>query len=195
MRREITTGAGQPVETETQIILLRHPRVAASGLCYGRSDVPLAESAPSEIAEALAAAPPLTAVWRSPARRTESLAGALAARDKIAIRIDPRLAELDFGTWEGMAWEAIPRPELDHWAEDPLQRAPPGGEAFVTMLERVASALSAVPAGAAVVSHAGVIRAARMILDGASFEAVFAAPVPYATPLMLRRPRRDAWHT
>jgi alpha-ribazole phosphatase len=34
-----------------------------------------------------------------------------------------------------------------------------------------------------VICHAGPIRAARMILTGASFASVFAEPVPYAAPL------------
>ncbi len=54
-------------------------------------------------------------------------------------------------------------------------------------LARVAEALAETPQGAVVVTHAGPIRAARMILTGAGFAQVFAEPVPHCTPIRMRR--------
>jgi alpha-ribazole phosphatase len=168
-----------------RLVLLRHPRVEAAGLCYGRADPPLAASASAEIEAALAATPPLRAVVSSPSPRAMTLAGALAARDGLAVRPDPRLLELDFGAWEMRAWAAIDRAESDPWAEDPDRRAPPGGETFASLRARVADALAEIADGAAVVAHAGPIRAARMAADGVTLAAAFAEAVPYATPLSL----------
>ncbi|MEO0623050.1 MAG: histidine phosphatase family protein [Pseudomonadota bacterium] len=165
---------------------LRHPRPAVRpGTCYGRLDVAEGQGAAAETAAALTATPVTTLVLASPARRCRRLAERLAARDGVPLRFDPRLLELDFGRWEGRAWDAIPRSESDPWAEDPWHRAPPGGERFADLYDRVAAALDAAPCGTALVCHAGPIRAARMILGGETFEAAFARPVPYATPLEL----------
>lgn len=171
------------------IVMLRHPRpMAPEGLCYGRLDLAPGAAALTEIAHALAATPTAEAVFSSPARRALVLAEALAARDGLPLRSDERLLELDFGTWEGRLWSEIDRAESDHWAEDPAHRAPPGGERFVDLLDRVADILSEVPTGAVIVSHAGPIRAARMLLERQSFDAVFGAPVPYATPIVMPLP-------
>ncbi len=172
------------------MILLRHPATnAAAGVCYGRSEVGLGSWAAAEVAGALAATPRVRRVVASPARRCRSLAAALAERDGLELDVDARLHELDFGAWEGRRWRDIPRAESDAWAADPWRVAPPGGETFAELHQRVAAALDDVEDSAALVTHAGPIRAARMILDGAAFEAVFAEPVPHATPLRLARER------
>lgn len=168
------------------MILIRHPRPdVAPGICYGRLDLGLPPEASDEISGALSALEPACVVVSSPARRCLALAEALAARDGVRVRIDERLHELDFGAWEGIAWDAIDRRASDPWAADPWTVAPPGGETFAALHARVAGALADAPPGAVLVTHAGPIRAARMILGGESFAAVFAAPVPHARPVQL----------
>ncbi|MDT8344829.1 MAG: histidine phosphatase family protein [Thermohalobaculum sp.] len=170
------------------MIFLRHPRPhVAPGVCYGRLDLGLGPRAAAEITAALAATPRAQAVLTSPAGRCRPLAEALAARDGVAAVVEPDLWELDFGTWEGRAWDAIDRAESDPWAADPWRVAPPGGETFAALHARVAGVLARAPAGAVIVTHAGPIRAARMILTGARFGAVFAKRVPYAVPVVLSR--------
>lgn len=170
------------------MIFLRHPRPdAPPGLCYGRMDIAAGPDSAAEIAAALQATPPVRRVLASPARRCRRLAEALAARDGVALEYDDRLWEMDFGGWEGMRWDDIRRADSDAWAGDPWSIAPPGGETFAAVHDRVGAVLArVVPAaapGTAVICHAGPIRAARMILTGASFASVFAEPVPYAAPL------------
>ncbi|MBK0397833.1 histidine phosphatase family protein [Limibaculum sp. M0105] len=170
------------------MIFLRHPRPdVAPGICYGRLDLGLAADAGASIGQALAATPRAEAVLASPAARCRALADALAARDGLTVAIEPGLAELDFGAWEGRAWDDIDRAESDPWAADPWRVAPPGGETFGALHARVGAMLARAPRGAVIVSHAGPIRAARMILAGASFETVFTTPVPYARPIVLSR--------
>jgi alpha-ribazole phosphatase len=132
--------------------------------------------------------PRVARVVASPARRCRGLAEALAGRDGAPLSFDDRLWEMDFGAWEGMRWDAIRRADSDAWAADPWSIAPPGGETFAAVHGRVAAVLDAVAPGTAVVCHAGPIRAARMRLEGLSFAAVFAEPVPYAEPLHLAEP-------
>lgn len=170
------------------MILLRHPVTAAApGLCYGRTDPGLGPEAPAQIARAVAAVDGCSAVVTSPLNRCLALAEPLALALAVDLRQDARLAEMDFGAWEGLQWDAIPRVQSDPWAADPWSVAPPGGETFAMVHARVAAALVDVTAGTVVVTHAGVIRAARMIVEGASFETVFAVPVPYAEPIRLGR--------
>lgn len=153
--------------TGVRLHLIRHPRPAvAEGICYGRTDLGLAEDA---AVAARALAPFLPAgvpLFSSPLARCRQLAVALHA----APRIDERLVEMDFGSWEGQAWAAIGRAELDAWAADPLGFAPPGGESAGMLLERARAFRAGLAAGgideAVVVTHAGMIKAFHGLLDG-----------------------------
>lgn len=179
------------------LTFLRHPKPeVAPGLCYGQLDIPLSAQAEGEIAEALRASPKASVILTSPAQRCMRLAEALAARDGIRIIQDSRLKELSFGKWEGLTWDQIDRAESDPWAEDPWNIAPPEGETFAALTARVREVLEEIleevletaPEGATIVCHAGVIRAAQMILLGEVFDDVFARLVPYATPISMKRP-------
>jgi alpha-ribazole phosphatase len=54
-------------------------------------------------------------------------------------RIDPALAELNFGAWEGRAWSQIDAAEVDAWCNDFAAHAPGGGEALQSLLRRAVS--------------------------------------------------------
>lgn len=142
------------------LTLVRHTRPALSGgVCYGTTDVPLADSFPTEcgaIASSLGAAP---RVITSPLTRCRRLATALADRWGVPLATDPRWQEMDFGAWEGLAWDAVPRAGLDAWAADLLHARPHGGESVAMLLARIRAALPDAD-GAVVVTHAGPIRAA-----------------------------------
>ncbi|MEM6904450.1 MAG: histidine phosphatase family protein [Pseudomonadota bacterium] len=171
------------------MIFLRHPRPeVAPGICYGRTDIPVGPGAPAEIAAALAEIGALDTVLSSPSHRCLRLAEPLARRDGLRLRTDERLMELDFGAWEMRPWDEIPRAESDPWAADPWRIAPPEGESFAALYARVAEAITSLSPRTAIVTHAGPIRAARMILTGRRFDEVFAEPVPYATPIPLVEP-------
>jgi alpha-ribazole phosphatase len=170
------------------VIFLRHPKPdKAAGLCYGRTDLDIGPGGEAEIGRALAATPRVGRVIASPALRCRGLAEGLAARDGVALHFEPRLWELDFGEWEGFPWAEIGRESSDLWAGDPWRNAPPGGETFAQLHARVGEVLAQVAPGTALVSHAGPIRVARMILTGAAFDAVFAEAVPYASPIRFVR--------
>lgn len=144
--------------------LVRHATpLVAPGLCYGRLDVHADAQATQQAALALARALPTRARLRhSPLRRCTQLADAvLALRPDLRSQADARLQEMDFGAWEGVPWDGVPRAELDAWARDLHGYAPGGGESLAAMLARVQSALQeSEPADADQVwiSHAGVAR-------------------------------------
>lgn len=145
--------------------MIRHtaPDVAP-GVCYGRLDVALRPSRGDAFDPIVAKLPDLEAVWTSPLARCRSLAERIAGPNRKTPRVDPRWSELDFGRWEGKSWSEIDRKESDPWAHDYWNVAPPGGETYRRLYDRVAEALGNLTAQpvqrVAVVSHAGPIRAA-----------------------------------
>lgn len=135
--------------------LIRHPPPSiAPGICYGRLDVS-AEIPAAAIAALRAQLPSGLPVYSSPLRRCLDLAHRLHP----APVVDARLAEMDFGAWEGRSWDAIPRAELDAWAADIAGYAPPGGESPLQLQARVLDFVAGLSVPEAVlVTHAGVIR-------------------------------------
>ncbi len=170
------------------MIFLRHPTTdAGPDVCYGQLDVGLGSTARAEMDAALTAIGPVERIHASDLSRCRILAERFAARDGVRPVFDTRLREYGFGAWEGRRWSAIPRSESDPWTRDLWAVATPGGETFRALHTRVTAAIGDIPAGSLVVAHAGVIRAARMILTGASFETVFAEKVPHCQPITFDR--------
>ena len=163
-----------------RLILMRHPPVVEGrGLCYGRLD--LAADAQA-LPDSLAALAPYQQwpVYSSPARRCRQLAEAFHS----APHIWPDLQELDFGCWEGLRWDDVPRPELDAWAADIWHYRPGGGESAHMLLARWHSSLARWRVSgverAVVVSHAGVIRMALAESGLIAEEMRWNAPIEYA---------------
>ncbi|KQM71333.1 histidine phosphatase family protein [Xylophilus sp. Leaf220] len=157
----------------TRLWLVRHAvPLLAPGICYGRTDVPADPVATDRAAEALAAVLPAgSRVARSPLQRCAALAEALhRLRPDLPSTPDPRLAEMDFGDWEGHAWDALGAERLDAWTADFAHHAPGGGESVAGFMARVARAFDELPhAGEADVvwiAHAGVARAAQLLAAG-----------------------------
>lgn len=141
-----------------RIHLVRHPRPAVdSGVCYGQTDLGLAESPVAAAARLRTVLPVDCRVISSPLQRCLQLAQALSA----AAETDVRLLEMNFGDWEGRRWDDIPRQDLDAWAAAPFDHAPPGGESAMAMAARViAFAADLAPAGQelVLVGHQGPLR-------------------------------------
>ena len=170
------------------LIFYRHPTPdAARGLCYGRLDLEIGPTGPDEIARACQTAPNVAQMISSPARRAQALAQPLATAANAVLTTDPRLWEMDMGCWEGRLWSEIDRNESDPWAKDALNLATPDGEAFVDVIARVKTVIDEIDSPTCIVAHAGPIRAAQMLLTGASFDDVFAVQVPFAEPVILKK--------
>ena len=78
----------------------------------------------------------------------------------------PALAEMDFGDWDGRAWQHIAQAEVDAWCADFLQHAPGGGESLQRFFERVAG-WPVPPGPVLIVGHAGWMQARRWLDGGA----------------------------
>jgi alpha-ribazole phosphatase len=152
--------------------LARHALpVVAEGLCYGASDVPADARATCEAAQALAETLPTSlAVSCSPLQRCVQLAEALhGLRADLDYRCDARIAEMDFGNWEGRRWSDIAKEEFDRWTADFAHHGCGGGESVAQMMARTAAALAHAReegADALWITHAGVIRAVGLLAAG-----------------------------
>jgi alpha-ribazole phosphatase len=153
--------------------LQRHaPVVAASGLCYGATNLEAHAQGTLDAAQRIAPLLPAGLVLRSsPLRRCAELADAIVAlRPDLSVQHDARLAEMDFGAWEGRPWADIPRDDFEAWTID-FADAPAGvrGESVRGFMRRVAEAHDEWRAGqgdALWVTHAGVLRAVTLLQRG-----------------------------
>jgi alpha-ribazole phosphatase len=152
--------------------LVRHAQpLVASGICYGRLDVAADAVATAQCARALAAQLPSgTRVVSSPLQRCEQLAAALRGlRPDLAYKTEPRLQEMDFGLWEGLAWQAIAPAELAAWTDDFAGYAVGhSGESVRGFMARVGAVFDGLQGAADTlwITHAGVIRAVDLLARG-----------------------------
>ena len=146
------------------LTLVRHTRpLVPDGVCYGATDLDVASTFEAEAARVVDALPPAGELLTSPLRRCRRLAEYIGAARNLVPEVDERLREMDFGSWEGMAWDDIPRAELDAWAGDFLHARPHGGENVLMLRERTWAAIGDYRRSGAshiVVTHAGIIKAA-----------------------------------
>lgn len=145
----------------------RHARAdAARGYCIGRTDVPVdprrARRLAHRIREFARRHQLPRIVVTSPLLRSRA-SGEWLARWGWEHRIDARLTEIDFGSWDGHAWSEVPRMEFDAWCADFDRYAPGGGENVAAVLERVRS----FDPGAAriVITHGGWLSAVIWLRD------------------------------
>ncbi len=154
-----------------QLWLIRHaPVIAPAGLCYGASDYPAeAEATQAAAQQAARLLPQGCQLYSSPLQRCTALAQALLALrpDLQPLHLEPRLAEMNFGQWEGVAWDAIPRAAFDAWMADFGPHRFGGAESTQDFIARVADFMQAQKKAMnglktkqiACICHAGTIRA------------------------------------
>jgi alpha-ribazole phosphatase len=171
-----------------RLIAVRHAPVHSSGICYGRLDVPIGPF-DGAIDGIVARTRGADRVVTSPSTRCRALAEAIAAALGLSLAIDERLTELDFGTWEGRSWEDIERTEPANFANfmnNWLTAAPPGGETVAALERRVASALTEASSRVDTplfITHAGVVRALRVLVNGDPWREAMLAAVPHLEPI------------
>jgi ribonuclease H / adenosylcobalamin/alpha-ribazole phosphatase len=160
-----TAARDEPAVT----LLLRHGQTPMSvqKRYAGRSDVPLTDAG---VAQAAAAAKRLAsagiaAIVASPLQRTVQTAEQVAAVTGLPVVTEDGFRETDFGAWEGLTFAEVRErwpSEMTAWLAGP-EVAPPGGESFAEVSERVTAALHRVLAGRTgqrilVVSHVTPIK-------------------------------------
>ncbi|THJ32613.1 phosphoglycerate kinase [Lampropedia aestuarii] len=165
---------------------MRHPRVVLPApLCYGASDVPVDEEHAQQCALLLAQQLPANCqVITSERQRTQTVARQLQALrpDLPEWHVDARLNEMDFGCWEMVPWQQIPRTQLDAWNAEFSNYLFGGQESVAHLAARAQAACQAFEqqaqqSGQSIlcITHAGIINAVQYVLQNP------AAPIPRAS--------------
>lgn len=152
-----------------RLYLVRHGAAEnAAGRCIGHCDLALSTAGAAAIGRvAMHLTPTPDRVIASDLIRARASASLLAAPWKRAVTTDPRLREMHFGDWDGLAWTEIERRDPDRlaaWMADWVHVRAPGGESFEDVVARVQTWFTELQASAenetvVVVAHAGAIRA------------------------------------
>ncbi len=98
--------------------------------------------------------------------------------------------EMNFGAWEGLSWNEIPRDALDLWAADVLGFTPPGGESGADLVARVSAFHRDIVArgeACVVVAHGGPLKVLRPLLTGAKVD-LLAPSMPIGGVEMITAP-------
>lgn len=148
-----------------ELTFWRHPKpIGAEGRCIGRTDLGVDRRKSKRLAHRIRAQARRRATPRlvltSPLRRSADVGRWLEAWGWTH-RIDPRLAELDFGDWDGRTWSEIAPDELEAWTSSFAAYRPGGGESVGMLIERCRNfvAEQAPESSLCVVTHAGWISA------------------------------------
>lgn len=172
-----------------KVTFVRHtaPRVPR-GTCYGRTDVPLAETFLKEVIEVRnkLEGKCFDYVLTSPSSRCYRLAMCCGYKGAI---LDGRLMEMNFGEWEMKRYDEITDPRLHMWYDDYFNVAATGGESFVEQGVRVRASLDELKErgfeNVLIFTHGGVILQAMLIAGVATRENLFDHLPPYGSVLEL----------
>ncbi len=176
---------------------IRHAPVNSGGRIYGQGDLP-ADVSDLAAFRGLAGLLPADPLWVvTPLQRTLQTAQAIAEHrdDPLEPLVEPLLMEQHFGDWQGLSHAELAERRDGDWHRfwlAPADEAPPGGESFVQVVERVDQAvqrLSAEHAGRHIVAvaHGGTIRAALALALGLHPERALALTVDNCSLTRLER--------
>ncbi|HYB01777.1 MAG TPA: histidine phosphatase family protein [Ktedonobacteraceae bacterium] len=204
----------------TRLYLIRHGETLANReyRYIGTRDDPLStlgEVQAHQLAGALSELP-IMAVYSSPLQRTYQTALPIAARHNLEVQRIDDLRECDFGRWEGLSRaEVLARSPEDRqryleW-EHNTSVAPPGGESFEALQQRVVAVVenlahSHPDQSIVLVSHVGPIKvllgaalgapltsAFRIFLDPATISVVDWRDATYATIRLVNSHAHLGW--
>lgn len=157
------------------LVLVRHgqTQVNAEGRLQGRLDVPLTDLGRRQAAALATAVATPGRVVSSPLQRARETAAVFG----VAVDVDDRWVEMDYGEYDGRPFGEVPVELWKRWRTDPSY-CPPGGESLAAVGARVRAACADLTAEAAehdvvVVSHVSPIKAAVAWALGVGDEAVW----------------------
>lgn len=148
-----------------EVYLIRHtaPQIEKD-VCYGQTDIPLAETFRADSKKVLKCLPDkIDVVYSSPLNRCMQFAALVKSNQKVIQ--DKRLMEMNFGSWEMKKWDTIDQKILSKWMKDFVNEKAPGGECFTVLNQRVKTffnekinSFNNEKNAIAIITHAGVIR-------------------------------------
>jgi probable phosphoglycerate mutase len=169
----------------------------AVGRYQGQTDIPLNDKGRSQAArngKALGAIPGVTGMdfVASPLGRTRETMEIVRRELTLPLadyRLDARLKEVHYGTWEGTLWtdlQSIDPEGLAARKRDPWNWRPVDGESYADVADRAGAWLAEVDRDTVVVSHGGVSRILRRLILGLAPQEVPFLEVPQDRILILR---------
>lgn len=156
------------------------------GICYGQTDVPLADSFPEEAEEVKKKLSnyKIDASYTSPLTRCRRLADFCGFPNAIP---DARLMEMNFGEWEMKRYDEISDPRLQLWYDDYLNTPATGGESAMMQRDRFKDFLDSLDFSEektiAIFTHGGILIHALVMLKGLSYSEAFSRNPTYGTVL------------
>ncbi|WP_018949427.1 histidine phosphatase family protein [Thioalkalivibrio sp. ALMg11] len=172
----------------TRIGLLRHGETTGQGFCGRGSDVPLTEAGWGAMRAAMGRDAAWDRIVCSPLTRCRAPAQVFAEEAGVPLAVDERLAELDFGDWEGRTAAALMETDADalgRFWQDPVNHPPPNGESLQAFRERVVAGWNDLAPDEGdrvlVIAHGGVIRLLRALQEGWPLEKLLGIDVPLAS--------------
>ncbi len=164
-----------------KLTIIRHTRVdVPSEICYGQTDVPVAETYSEEMENVKKKIKKLSfdATFCSPLSRCKKLANDLFPGN--SIQYDDRLKELNFGEWEYKKWDDIFHTEEGRfWMDNYATATCKGGESLVDFQNRLTNFFDELNDknhnSVGVVAHAGVISLMKVIVEKMSVEEVYSS--------------------
>ena len=134
-----------------RLFLARHGQTSwnVASRYMGQEDIPLDQTG-NQQAFALGlrlSGETLSAIYSSDLIRAWQTASAIAVHHTCPVISEPRLREMDFGSWQGMTYVEIQQNDqinLEAWEADRLKNSPPGGESLYQFSSRVGAAFESV---------------------------------------------------
>jgi alpha-ribazole phosphatase len=152
-----------------------------SGICYGNSDVLLADTFSEELLtiQSKLRGIQFAKTYCSPLQRCMILANELSEN----VIVDERIREFNFGEWEQMAWDDIySLDEGKRWFNDYVNTPCPQGESFTMTVHRVRQFIDSLPKddeNILIVTHAGIIRVMLVLLENYTVSEAFDRKIGY----------------
>ena len=167
-----------------KLTIIRHTKVAVpAGICFGQTDVPVANSyfEEKEVIQKNIEKLSFDQVYCSPLSRCHKLANDLFPED--SIQIDDRLKELDFGDWEMVKWDDIfHTKEGKHWMDNYVTATSKGGESLIDFQKRLTDFVDELKAknvrSVVLVAHAGVVCLLKSMVENITVEEVYSSFKP-----------------
>ena len=162
----------------TTLILVRHGETDwnAQDRWQGHSDTALNEVGREQARRLTDELEPVDALYSSDLRRARDTAEIIAERLHLEIRLDPRLRERGFGSWEGLTTEEIESsfPEEQARWRAGIGAGPHDAEPFEAFAARVGSFVDDVVSlhpgdEVLVVTHGGTIRVVHALATGLDY--------------------------
>lgn len=171
-----------PITLPHRLILIRHGETDwnREGRLQGAQDIPLNALGRTQAVEAAGRLRELAPNFAeldfvvSPmerARETMTIISGELAMSPDKARVEPRLRELTFGSWEGQTWRDLRKSDRElaqARQRDKWGFIPPAGESYRMLSERIAPVLKEFTRETVVVSHGGVARAVLALVGAVS---------------------------